>query len=344
MVVTLRLASGRLEVLGPDLRCEWDSSDLRAEDAPRPLMRIGPVYAQARVELTDEAFAEALTTLCLDLHARAGSARGSLKLALAAMAVGGMLLGLATFGMPFVADILAPLVPASVEERIGATVQEQIGHLLGNPPVCAAPAGRAAIDQLVARLGTGVPPGRRVSVRRSSQANAFALPSARVVILSKLIDQAQTPDEFVGILAHELGHVSARDPLRSLIRDSGTAYLFSYLVGDLIGSAVFVTVGQAALTARYSREAEAAADAFAVAALVRVGGDGAALAAILERIAVDKDGELAFLRSHPFTRDRAAAIRSQAAIEPAPPGERVPLLDETDWAALKAICPPKTSR
>ena len=113
----------------------------------------------------------------------------------------------------------------------------------------------------LARTGS-LPSDLRVSVRRSKTENALTLPGARVVVLSGLIAKARGPDEFAGVLAHEFGHVSVRDPTRALIQASGTSFLLSYLLGDLTGSTVLVALGQAVLSADYSRDAERAADAY----------------------------------------------------------------------------------
>ena len=52
----------------------------------------------------------------------------------------------------------------------------------------------------------GLPVDPAISVRRHAIANALTLPGGRVVVLSDLIDQSRTPDEFAGVLAHEFGH------------------------------------------------------------------------------------------------------------------------------------------
>ena len=72
--------------------------------------------------------------------------------------------------------------------------------------------------------------------------------------------------------------------------------------------------------------------------LKRAGGDGAALAAILERITKaddEKPDATSFLRSHPFTAERAGRIRALAGEKPAGPG----LLSEAEWRTLQGICP-----
>ena len=304
-------------------------------------MRIGPAGASDRVEFSDAALAKALDGLCPDLHAGPAKGGGTLRLILWSAAAGASLLLLAIFGMPALAGILAPLVPESAENRLGAAVEGQIVTLLGKPPICDVPAGRAALDRMVAALaGTGaLPANLRVAVRRSKTENALTLPGARVVVLSGLIAKAQSPDELAGVLAHEFGHVSVRDPTRALIQASGTSFLLSYVLGDLTGSTVIVGLSQAVLSAGYSRDAERAADAYSVAAMARAGADGAALAAMLERIARDDADGVALLRSHPFTRERAAAIRAQAQALASRSSIRGPILDAQDWAALKGICP-----
>lgn len=340
--VSLRLAEGRLEVLGPGLRRDWNCLDLRAADALRPLMRVGPADVSERVEFSDADLAKALDGLCPDLAAGPVRDGGTLRLVLWSAAAGASLLLLAIFGVPALAGILAPLVPESAESRLGAAVEEQIVALLGKPPICDVPAGRAALDRMVKALTrTGsLPANLQVAVRRAKTENALTLPGARVLLLSGLIAKAQGPDELAGVLAHEFGHVSVRDPTRALIQASGTSFLLSYVLGDLTGSTVLVGLGQAVLSAGYSRDAERAADAYSVETMARAGADGAALAAVLERIARDDADGVALLRSHPYTRERAAAIRARAqAIETRLP-IRGPILDAEDWAALKAICPP----
>jgi Zn-dependent protease with chaperone function len=340
--VCLRL-DGRFRVTGPGVARDWNPLDLRAADSMPPLMRVGPAHEPERVEFSDDALAAALAARCPDLHRR-DEAGGVLRLVLWSVAAGLSVLLVAILGVPHLARLLVPLVPETVEARLGATVEPQVLRLLGSPPACTEASGRAALARLVARLAAAgqadgaSPSDLAVSVRRQGTANAFALPGARVILLSGLIERAKAPDEVAAVLAHELGHVSARDPTRSLIRASGTSFLLSLILGDLTGSTMIVAIGQALLSAGYSREAERAADAHAVGLMARAGGNGAALADVLERISSDDDrrGTLDLLRTHPLTAERAAAIRALAG--PEAPGRQI--LSAEDWAALKGICGP----
>lgn len=336
--VSLRLTD-RLEIAGPDVRLGWSFLDLVAGDTVAPLSRVGPRGDPARVEFSDAVFAETLDARCPDLHrGDSGDGGGRWRIALWSIAAGVSVILLAIYGVPAIAVRLAPLVPAGIEARLGTAVDGQIVRLLGDPPPCENAPARAILDRLVARMteARSLPAEVLVSVRAHTTANALTLPGGRVVVLSDLIEKAATPDEFAGVLAHEFGHVAARDPMRALIAASGTSFLLGLVLGDLTGSTVIVAVGQAAVSAGYSRDAEHAADAYSVEVMRRAGGDAAALATMLERIAGDEGGDHpgAFLRSHPFTTERVARIRALAG--PDAVGRRI--LDEAEWRTLRRIC------
>ncbi|KQT46559.1 peptidase M48 [Methylobacterium sp. Leaf456] len=342
--VRLRLGE-RLEIAGEAVRLDWSLLDLRAAETAPPLARIGHAEHPGSVEFEDAAFAEALAARCPDLNRREGGG-GLTRLVLWSIAAGVSVVLTALYGVPAAANLLAPLVPPSVEARLGQAIETQVVGLLGDPPLCAAPEGRAVLDRLVGRLSQtmALSPPPQVSVRRHATANALALPGGRIVVLSDIIAKSRSADEFAGILAHEFGHVAARDSIRAVIRAGGTSFLLSLVLGDLTGSTVLVAVGQGAIAAGYSREAERAADRAAVTGVDRAGGDGRALAAILERITETHDetpgGLTGFLRSHPYTAERAAAIRAM-------PGERTDgasLLSEADWRTLRAICGTKDEK
>lgn len=336
--VSLQLTEHRLEVSGAGIHRDWNLTDLRAGDALPPLMRVHLPGDPARIEFSDATLAAVLAARCPDLRKGPEGEGRTLRVVLWSMAAGLSVILAAIFGMPLLAGLITPLVPDSVESRFGGAVQGQVVKILGDPPACTEPAARAVLDRLIARMVAqrGLPPDLQVSVHRHAMANALTLPGARVIVLSDLIAKSETPDEFAGVLAHEFGHVAARDPTRSVIQASGTSFLLSLVLGDLTGSTVIVALGQAVIQAGYTREAERAADAYAVDMMTRAGGNGAALGTILERIAKDdKDDDTAFLRSHPVTRERSAAIRALAGPEA---GTRR-ILDEAEWATLKGICP-----
>jgi hypothetical protein len=103
------------------------------------------------------------------------------------------------------------------------------------------------------------------------------------------------------------------------------------------------------LQSSYSRETEAAADAYGAQLIVKLERDPRALGDILLRIAGTPGPMAKILLSHPEARERAAAIEAiarAAAVKPAAPplsdgtGDALPagLLTASEWSALKQIC------
>ena len=250
----------------------------------------------------------------------------------------------AIFGMPVLANKITPLVPPAMEKKFGEAIDKQLRPLLDTGDRGAAfqcgtapgeAQGRKSLDKLVRQLEAAAnsPYRARVEVVRRKQANAFALPGGHVYVFEGLLAKSETPDELAGVIAHEMGHVVHRDGTRAVLQSAGLSFLFGMMLGDFVGGGAVVIAAKTVLSSSYSRHAEAAADNYSVELMKKIEADPKALAAVLSRIASDKDEGMALLRDHPETKDRIAAI-NKVTVE-APP---MPLLTGAEWKALKAIC------
>jgi predicted Zn-dependent protease len=109
--------------------------------------------------------------------------------------------------------------------------------------------------------------------------------------------------------------------------------------GDQAGGAATAALSEALMSGVYRRDAEAQADARALAMLGDSGLPGAALAAVFDRFAADAGGGsgglLSHLASHPDPAGRAARARAADRIGAAP---FVPALEDADWITLQQIC------
>jgi len=163
-------------------------------------------------------------------------------------------------------------------------------------------------------------------------------------VFEGLIDKAETPDELAGVIAHEIGHVAHRDGVRAVMQAAGLSFLFGMLIGDFTGGGAAVIAVRTVMESSYSRETEAAADAYGAQLVAKLGRDPRALGTILVRIAGTSGAISKFLLSHPAAKDRAAAIATFAgARRDAPPIADGPdtspgLLSAAEWSALKRIC------
>lgn len=298
----------------------------------------------ARLTVEDPDTISVLTRLCPDLNRRE-VARGTVRKVVIWTGGAAAALGLMLFViLPAMANTLATLIPIEREVAWGKTVVSQMERFLGGRRVgglaCTDPAGRAALDRMTARLTEAgdLQYELNVAVFDHRMVNAFAAPGGQIVLMRGLINRASNPDEVAAVLAHEIGHVEARDTTRNALRAAGSAGLLSMVFGDFAGGSGAVVVADATLNASYSREAEAAADRYAMEMLATSGTDAAALATFfdslegLERMMPDLP---VYLSSHPDTKDRADAARAFAKDQR---GRTSPILNDKDWQALRNIC------
>lgn len=248
------------------------------------------------------------------------------------------------FGVPLLANRIVGMVPPEWEERLGETVVAQIEGALKEEAgfaVCD-PDPQSLANRAIARFaakaveGTGTPFSPDIKVIRTTIPNAFALPGGHSFYFSALLDQTQSPDEFAGVMAHELGHVVYRHGMEQLISTSATGLLIGFILGDMTGLSVAGGLGAALIDTRFSREAERQADRFAVDVAQRMAFQPAGFAGLLERVAADDQMSqaLALLSTHPLTSERRKALEdikiTDASLQPAFTAE--------EWRAIKAMC------
>lgn len=230
---------------------------------------------------------------------------------------------------------IASLLPESTRDYMGRQV---VSQMTAGRKQCVAPAGRAALDKLFARLSqaAGQPEGFEVTVVDWGLVNAFAAPGETIVVTRGLIDSAQTADELAGVVAHEMGHGLALHPETGIVRSLG----LSAVTQLLFGGGNLTGLGVALTQLAYTRDAEREADQLALDLLrkAEVSPDG--LAAFFRRIGGDKPnkpassniGALDVLRTHPQTAERIETVER---VERYP---SQPALEDGDWRALKGIC------
>jgi len=347
VTVTLEAAGLRIADAAQRTLAEWRYDHLESVSAPNDVLRIGLLHdpGTARLDVRDPELMTAIDIKAEGIDRTGGLARRQRATVTGwIIAATVLLLLVAWFGIPSIAGRLTSLVPAGLERRLGDAVEMQTRTVLdtagaGENFECGRgpreQAGRAAFDKLVRRLeaNAGLASPVRAFVVRRAEANAIALPGGTVFVFEGLINQARTPDELAGVIAHELGHVAHRDGTRSVLQGAGLSFLFGMVLGDFVGGGAVVIAARSVLQSSYTREVETAADAYSVDLMNSIGADGSALAAILTRIGGATEPGMKILMDHPDTRQRATTIRARAE-----PPHGAPLIDAADWAALKRIC------
>jgi Zn-dependent protease with chaperone function len=326
---------------------QWPYPRLKHLSAPAHIFRIALRQSEnlARLDIADHDMAHAIDIACPDIDRTGASARKARRQAIVLSFLAAVsLFAVAVYGLPAIADRLAPLVPQGIERRLGSAADTQVRAMLdkgtGDRPfecgsAAAEEAGRAAFEKLMTRLQIAA--GWRLplyaAVIRREEANAIALPGGHIYVFKGLIDQAGTVDEVAGVIAHELGHVANRDGTRAILQATGLSLIFGILLGDFVGGGAVVLASESLLKSAYSRGAESRADDFAVRTIQAAGGDPRALGRFLARIAGKTRSGSIFL-DHPATPDRVARINAIAT----PQSGGATLLDAAEWRALKRIC------
>lgn len=347
--VVLSFGGRSLVIVGLDDRAiaHWPLATLRSlgEPAETLLQLVPDASSDERIVLEEPEMIGAIRDTCPDLYRRQVDKPGLRRAALwSAGAIGAVVLILLVL-IPTLADRLAEYIPPEREQALGDAVAEQLGNLLvhqsaGRPRLCAEAGGTKALDLMTRRVAAkaDLPYPLRVNVLNSRLVNAVTLPGGRILIFRGLIDEATSPEEVAGVLAHEIGHVVNHDPTRGVLRAAGTAGIMGLLLGDVFGATVLAAASDAVLNASHQREAETLADEYAYFLLGESGLPATPLADFFDRLREehgDTDGPLKYLASHP-----ALTGRMQRAIEADRIGNGtfVPVLLDRDWLALGNIC------
>ena len=315
----------------------WSFDSIRRVDAPPALWRFRSTEAHelARLDISDDDLAGRLSGLCDNLAAdepQKGQTGRIIVWSLAAMA--SIILSV-LFVVPYVAEVATPLIPRSFDRFLGRVAEPQINLIFGSR-ICERDAGKAALEKLAAVLKRGGQADSEISIKVVQHAlpNAFALPGGRVVVLSALLDKANSVDELAGVLGHELGHVHHRDQVRAMLHNGGTAFLVGLLFGDVAGGSAILVATRTLLQSSYSRDVERQADHFGLELMHRLGRPSKPLGEFLVRL-TKGEGQAGgtLFDSHPVSEERLATLEREDR-----PASGPELLTSEEWQALKRIC------
>lgn len=244
---------------------------------------------------------------------------------------------LLVLNMSWLAGLAARQIPASWEEQLGRTAMGQYqvqAHMIQDPQTA------RLLAELTDALTEAVPESRfefHFYVARDPALNAFALPGGYVVIHSELLLRADSAEEVLGVLAHEISHVTEQHGVRNLIASAGLFLTVQAVLGDASG--LLATVASAApflLSQTYSRAFENEADEQGFELLQRAGIDGRGMASFFEKVRAEEErmrakvreqmGEKGaaltelpeFLTTHPATESRIERMRELAAEQQGP--------------------------
>ena len=226
--------------------------------------------------------------------------------------------------------LVAKQVPAQWEEKLGTMSFDQyrLQH-----EIMDITEAKQLLTPLVHPLLAALPDKRydyKFYISDAPQLNAFALPSGIVVINAGLILAADSAEQVLGVLGHEITHVREQHGIRNLISSAGSYLIISAILGDVSGlMAVVVDAAPLLINQGYSRQFESEADDLGFDMLVAADIDPKGLAQFFQELMVketqllakieDEDQRsvieagLGFLSSHPATQTRINNLQERAA-------------------------------
>jgi predicted Zn-dependent protease len=254
---------------------------------------------------------------------------------------------------------VASQVPAEWEQKLGDTAFAQV--TLTSKLVTDA-AVKKQLEQLAAPLLAAVPQDRhqfKLHIIEDASLNAFALPGGNVAFHTGLLLAADTPEEVLGVLAHELSHVTEQHGMRGIVQSLGLYAIVTTFFGDASGlAAILVDNAPFLLTQKFSRDHEREADEQGFRYLEAAKLNPRGMISFFEKMRREEEklreklpgGEaldaLNFLSTHPATAERTAHLEKLLAKSPRKDGFTVVDLNFKEFqAALRAkLSQPETQK
>jgi predicted Zn-dependent protease len=165
-----------------------------------------------------------------------------------------------------------------------------------------------------------------IALVNDSTVNAFVAGGANIFMFAGLIEKADYVDEVIGVMAHEIGHITGGHLIAS--RRAMEKASYQSILGTVlgVGAAIFsgdgraaaaVSAGGASLAQRgffsHSRAQESSADQAALTFFERAGQSPTGLVTFLQKLEgqelLPASQQSEYLRTHPLTRDRIESMR-----------------------------------
>ena len=219
-------------------------------------------------------------------------------------------------GLPWLADRTARSIPVELENIMGEQSMAALdAHLLA--PTRLPELQRERARRLFAQVARDLelPAAPRLALRRADGIgpNAFALPSGIIVITDEMVEMADVDGELMAVIAHELGHVSHRHIMRSVLQNSAVALLLATMLGDVSSiTGLAASIPTLLVEQGYSRSFEFEADDYAARWLDQAGMERMHLARALRKLGdahgISNDEFSDYLSTHPGIERRIEAI------------------------------------
>ncbi len=202
------------------------------------------------------------------------------------------------------------------EEKIGASVATQVEK---NYTLADDPAINSRLNEILRRIVEVCDRKELVyaiKVLDEEELNAVSLPGGYIYMFKGLTDALKTDDELAAVVAHEVGHVTARHSMKRAQASTGMTILqIMTIVADQPEAAMGVSAMYTTLFTAYSRQDEFQADKLSVRYLTRAGYDPNAIVKVLTILEEESRkkglGRISYFRTHPYIQERIGVVKRE---------------------------------
>jgi Zn-dependent protease with chaperone function len=223
--------------------------------------------------------------------------------------------------------VLVGWIPAGSEQQLGSLILPAFEQQAAPSPA------QDSLNQLLDRLKPYLPPEQqqrdyKVLYIPDETVNALAIPGDRIILYQGLVQQAESENELMMVLGHELGHFAHRDHLRQMGRGLLMQVAISSLFGDVSGlQSIALSTAQTIVDSRFSQSQEYQADEMGILLLHKVYGQVAGATDFFARLSQQGDLPIDFLTTHPNPSKRVERLEKLIQQNGWMVGARSPLAD-----------------
>jgi predicted Zn-dependent protease len=194
----------------------------------------------------------------------------------------------------------------------------------------------------------------KVHLVNSNQINAFVTPGMNMFINTGLLIRADTPNQVIGVISHETGHITGGHLVR--IQDELHNAMVENIVAMLAGIAAGVATGNAGVGAgaamlgqqmalrnilKYSRTQESSADQAGMSFLDKTHQSSRGMLEFFQKldsqILLNTGSQDPYLQTHPLTRDRIDSVQQHVDHSPYSDAKDPPALIELHQRMLAKL-------
>ena len=145
--------------------------------------------------------------------------------------------------------------------------------------------------------------------------NATSLPGGYIYVFRGILDKADNDDQLAGVIAHEVGHITAKHAIKRLQNAYGAMLLqlaTTQVAPHVAGAMNFALTS---LFLEYSQQDEFMADRLSVKYMKKAGFNPDEMVKFLEKLEKEHDKEplklYSYWRTHPHIHERIAAVKQE---------------------------------